>query len=177
MRLVGAVTLLAGYMSLVVWLTWPLGARVTSSLPDTWPGCRIDTLLVGWALSHESRALLTGPAHFADGGIYHPTPDSLFYGDAGFGAVPYFLPVFALSGNPTLAVNLTFLGCIALTAWTLHLVVHRWTGSHVGGLIAACTFLATRWVLWTWIPAMPSYAVLQYLPIIMFLSGQPSIAV
>jgi hypothetical protein len=53
-----------------------------------------------------------------------------------------------------------------LTAAALHLVVRRWTGSHLGGFIAAWTFLTTRWVLWTWLPVAPNYAGLFYLPVI-----------
>jgi hypothetical protein len=130
---------------------------------------------MAWALAHQSRALTTAPWAFGDAGIYHPTPRSLFYGDAGFGAVPWFLPTFLATGNPTLASNLVFLGSVALTAWALHVVVARWTGSAWGGALAAWTFLTTRWVLWTWIPAVPNYAVLQYLPFVMLLAAAPGL--
>jgi hypothetical protein len=35
------------------------------------------------------------------------------------------------------------------------------------------TFLTTPWVLWTWIPVAPNYAVLQYFPFILYLASEP----
>ena len=61
--------------------------------------------------------------------MYYPTRYALFYGSTAFGALPYFAPTYLISGNPVLALNLVLLSCVALTAWTLHIVVARWTGS------------------------------------------------
>ncbi len=168
-----ALAALAVHAALVVWLTWPLGAHLTTHLPDVNPACEFDTLYMGWALAHESHTLATAPARLPDANIYHPTPDALFYGDTGFGALPYFLPTYLLSGNPTLALNLVLLSCFTLTAWTLHLVTVRWTGVHLAGFLAGWTFLTTRWVLWG-VPSAPTYSVLQYLPLIVLLAATPA---
>lgn len=162
---------LALYALLVAWLTWPLAAHLPTHLPSTHPACHFDTLHMAWALAWQSHALATAPATLADANIYHPTPHALFYGDAGFGALPYFLPTFLASGNPTLAINLTFLAGVTLTAWTLHLVTRRWTGSSLAGVVAATAFLATRWTLWDFVPSAPQYAVLHYLPPIVLLAA------
>src|SRR5262245_34307784 len=124
-----------------------------------------------WALAHQSRALVTAPWAIAEANIYHPTPHALFYGDAGTGALPFFMPTFLLTGNPTLASNVMFLGSVALAAWALHTVVERWTSSHLAGFVAAASFLTSRWVLWTWMPSAPHYAVLVYFPFIMLLGA------
>ena len=50
-------------------------------------------------------------------------------------------------------------------------MVARWTGLASAGVVAAGTLLATRWTLWTWAPAAPNYAVLQALPVIVFLAA------
>jgi hypothetical protein len=165
---------LAVYTGLAVWLTWPLADHLATHLPNTWPGSRTDPLLLGWALAHESRALLHAPWTFADGGIFHPTPRSLFYGEAAFGALPTFLPVFAATGNPTLALNLTFIGGVAATAAALHLVGYRLTRSHTAGAIAAATFVTAPWVLWTWVPSAPNYGLLALLPVIALAAAKPA---
>jgi len=159
------------YAALVVALTWPLALHLTTHLPATGSGCRRDTLLIAWSLAHQSRALVTDPSRLPEANIYHPAAHTLLYGETGFGAVPYFMGPFLPTGNPALAINLTFLGCIALTAWALHLVVVRWTGCLFAGFVAGWTLLTTRWVLWTWMPAAPNYTVLQYLPPIVLLSA------
>jgi hypothetical protein len=169
-------TLLAAlpcYAAVVVWLTWPLATHLRTHLPDTWIACRFDLLQMTWALAYQTHALLTAPTTLADANIYHPAPHALFYGDPGFGALPWFLPTFVATGNPALASNLLFLGSIALTAWALHVVVARFTDSTAGGVVAAWTFLTTRWVLWTWGPAVPNYAVLVYLPFVIWLTATP----
>jgi hypothetical protein len=168
-----AAAVLGLHATLVVWLTWPLAAHLGSHLPDTRSLCRTDTLAVAWTLSYLSRVLITAPSGLGAANVYHPTPNALFFTDIEFGALPYFLPPFLLTGNPALALNLTFLGCIALTAWAFHLVIVRWTGSHWGGFLAGWTFLTTHWVLWSWIPTNPHYAVLLYFPFIMLLASVP----
>jgi hypothetical protein len=162
------------YAGLVVWLTWPLGAHVATHRARTHPASGFDPLHIAWALSHEAHALTSDPTRFAEANIYFPAHRALFYGDGAFGALPYFMPTYLLTGNPMLALNLTFLGCIALTAWALHVVVRIWTGSHLGGFVAASTFLLTRWTLWEFVPTAPQYSVLQYVPFIVLMAAKPA---
>ena len=161
------------HLLLVGWLTWPLPLHMATDLPDATIACRFDTLLIGWALAQETHALLTAPSTFGQANIFHPARYTLYYGEAAFGALPYFLPVFAWTGNPTLAINLVLLGCTAATAAILHLVIRRLTGSWLAGGVAAWAWLTAPWTLWTWVPSAPGYAVMQYLPIIMVCAWRP----
>ena len=165
---------LAFHAALVVWLTWPLAASIETHLPNTYAACLSDPLQIAWVLAYQSHRLTTDPWALAQANIYHPTPRALFYGEAAYGALPYFAPPFLLTGNPTLALNLTFLGSVVLTAWGLHVLVVRWTGSHPGGALAGWLFLTTPWVLWVWFPVAPNYAVIQYFPLIMLWTAVPS---
>src|SRR5262249_6691040 len=70
--------------------------------------------------------------------------------------------------------NLMFLGSLALTAWTLHLVVLGFTGSQAAGVVAAATLLTNRWLLWL-APTAPIYTVLQYWPLLVYLAAQPDL--
>jgi hypothetical protein len=162
------------YTALVAWLMWPFPAHLATHLPDTHLGCRYDYLQATWAVAYETHALTTDPSRFLEGNIYHPAPHALSYGVTGFGMLPYFAPLFLLTRNPALAMNVAFLGSIILTVCAMHLVVRAWTGSNVAGAIAASTLLSTRWVLWDWLPVAPTYAVLQYFPMIIFLASSPS---
>ncbi len=168
--LLGALLL---YAALVGGLTWPLLPHLADRLPDTARACRFDSRLVTWALVHQSRAVWEDPSAYFEAGIYHPTPRALLYGEAAFGALPYFLPIFAVSQNPTLAINVTFLAAVTLTAWALHCVLVLWTGSFWAAFVGAWTFLMTRWVLWTWVPCAPNYAILPYFPFLILLAERP----
>jgi hypothetical protein len=170
-RIAVGAAVVASYAALVVWLTWPLAEHAATNYPMTVVTSSADIPLVTWAAAHETRTLFSGPAALADAGIYHPTPNSLYYGEAGFGVLPLFAPVFLATGNPTLAMNIVFLGGVVLTAAAIHAAAHRWTESHAGGFVAGVTFVTTPWVLWSWMPSAPNYAVVFYLPFIMLLAA------
>ena len=168
-------TLAALYAVLVGWLTWPLVAYITTLHPSLGPGSDFDSLYTAWALAWESHVLSSGSLAFANANIYYPEPGALFYGPAAFGALPFFAPVYLLTGNPALASNLLFLGCLTLTAAMVHLVVHSWTRLHTAGLVAAVAILANRWLLWAFVPRVPQLSVLCYFPLIILLSAAPSL--
>jgi hypothetical protein len=125
--------------------------------------------VVSW-LSH---ALTTAPWHAGEANIYYPDPRALYYGPAGFGAVPYALPAFVVTGNAAVAANVAFLSSVALTALALHWVVWRWTRSAAAGFVAAWTLLVNRWFLWGFVATTPHLAAIQYLPLIAFLAAEP----
>ena len=165
--------LLAFYLAGVAWLTWPLAGSLSSVLPCPTGMFMHDIYYSTWALAHESHALLTAPWRIADANIFHPTPSALFYGPAGLGALPLFAPVFLATGNPTLAINVTFLVGLALTGAAMHVVVRRWTGSDLAGVVGAATLLANQWVIWAFVPTAPHWAALELLPLIAFVAAAP----
>ncbi len=171
--LLRAVGLLAAYVGAVTWITWPLGARIGEAIPGAGPFHITDVLYSMWAMGWSSHALLTAPATLPQAGIYHPTPDALFYGPSAFGGVPLFAPVVWATRNPVLATNVVFLGGIALTAWTTHLVVRSWTGSDLAGLVAATTILTNTWLVRGFVAATPHIAALQFLPVIAWAAAPP----
>lgn len=155
----------------VAWLTWPLPAKVATHLADTTLACRFDALLTAWAGAWETNSLLHEPRRLLDANVYHPAPHALLYAEMALGALALFLPAFAATGNAVLATNALLLGGTTLSAAALHAVVDHWTGSFVAGLLAAWTFLLTRWTLWEFVPTAPSYAVLFWLPAILALAA------
>jgi hypothetical protein len=175
MQGVRALALVVLYAIVVGWLTWPLPAYITTHHPTLSPGRDFDSLYTAWALAWESRVLSSGSLAVANANIYYPEPSSLFYGPVAFGALPYFAPVYLLTGNPALALNLLFLGCLTLTAAMVHFVVHSWTRLHTAGLVASVALLANRWLLWAFVPEAPQLSVLCYFPLIILLSASPSL--
>jgi hypothetical protein len=172
-----ALAALVLYATAVVWLTWPLAQQATSRLPATVGPCAFDTPLISWILAHETRALTTAPAELPHGNQYHPARFTLFYGPTALGALPLYAPVFLATGNPALAINLTLLGGAALTAWTMHLLLVAFTRSHLAGMVAASTFLMTRWLFWNQAPTNPFYACLELCPLIMAVAARPDVRI
>jgi hypothetical protein len=165
---------LAAYVALVIRLTWPLTAHVATHLARPNLICEFDQRQMIWALAYASHRLTTAPWRLFEANIYHPTPHALLYAESGLGAVPFFLPTFLVTNDPVLSGNVMLLASLALTAWGLHQLLARWTGSSGAGLTAALTFLWTPWVLWTWAPGAPNYVVLQWVPLIVWLAATPT---
>jgi hypothetical protein len=172
-RVARVFVVLAGWVTGVAWLTWPLAANIASALPTTAEPCRFDQLTSIWAMAWTSRALWHDPSAIAQANIYHyhPTPDALFYGPTGFGALPFFAPVFLATGNPALAANAVVLLGLASTAASVHLVVYAWTGLHAAGLVGGATILTSRWLLWWFGPTTPQHVVLPWLPLVVYLAA------
>lgn len=166
--------LVAGYVLLVSWLTWPLAGSGATSLPfaGVIPVVSyFDLYYSVWALAHESQTLITAPTLFADANIYHPASSSLFYGPAAIGALPLFAPVFLATGNAALAINATFILGLALTGVTTHVVVRRWTGSELAGVVGAASVVMNQWLIWGFVPTAPHWAALFYLPLIVYVAA------
>src|SRR5262245_51594619 len=128
----GPAVALAWWVSVVLWLTWPLAALSSTHLP----GGGVDIVYSMWALAWQTHALLAEPGRYFDANIYHPVANALAYGPTATGALPLFGPVFAVTRNPVLATDVLFIGGSALTAWTIGLVTARWTRSMAASLVA-----------------------------------------
>ncbi len=175
-RLALGAAVVGAYTLLVVVLTWPLAARITTHLSNTHKVSGYDPLFTAWVLSWESHALATG-APLADPNVYCPARDTLFYGDTALGGLPIFLPTFLASGNAALALNVLLIVAGSLTAAAVHLVAFRWTGSHATAFVAGWTTLMTPWTLWEFNPTAPSEGMLQFLPFVVLLAAnvQPAV--
>ena len=173
---IGTVVLLVvPYLLAVAALTWPLLPHVATHIAATLQQFHlIDTLQVAWVNAHETRALTTAPTTLLAAGTYHPSVRTLFYNTTSFGFLPYFAPTFLATGNPALALNLGFVTAVALSAWAIHMVVHRWTGDHLAGAMAGWTFLMSRTALWGFVSCAPLYAPLVGLPFVIYATATPS---
>jgi hypothetical protein len=166
-----AVGVIAAYAGAVVYITWPLAASIRTSLPSPTFTCTFDLLYSTWVLAHDTRAL-TGAVSLGAANIYHPAPQALFYGPAALGALPVFAPTFLATGNPTLAMNVTFLLGLALTAAVMHLVVQRWTGSHLAGVVGGSVLMLNGWLLRDFVPSAAHWSALYWFPVIAYLAAK-----
>jgi hypothetical protein len=165
--------LFLGYLLLAGWFTWPLAATLATSLPCSNVACGFDTLYSAWVVAWVSHALGTVSARLGDANIYVPDSHALYYGPAGFGAVPFFLPTFLATANAALALNVMVIVSAAATACGLHWVVWRWTGFHEAGFVAAWNLFVNRWYLWGFAASAPHLVVLQYFPWIVYAAAKP----
>jgi len=136
---------LALFVVLAVAHTWPLAtAPGTLSRNDN-----DDTRLHEWTIAWVAHQVVRQPLHLFDANIFYPERDTLAYSDHLFPQAMMAAPLLWAGGSPVLAYNLLLIAGFALTGWTTSLVVHRWTGSWLAGvlsgsLIAFNAFTLTR---------------------------------
>jgi hypothetical protein len=170
---------LALYVGIALWLTWPLARYATTHLSGL---ASVDALHGIWALTWAARAAVTDPAGLFEAPILHPTPRAFFFAPNGLGPAPLFAPLYLVSGNPALAVNVTLLLSLALAAWGLHRIAQHWTGSWMAGAVAGATLLtSSQWTLY--LAMWPTYLSIYYFPWLIALvatsrsGARPTIAV
>lgn len=127
-----ALAALALFVALAVVHTWPLAsAPATLSRNDN-----ADTVLHEWTLAWVAHQIIRDPVHLFDANIFYPQHDTLAYSDHLFPQAMMVAPLLWAGGSPVLAYNLLLMAGLALTGWTTSLVVRRWTGSWLAGILS-----------------------------------------
>ncbi len=129
---------LAFFAVLTVGMTWP-----TILLLDQGIDAFGDVVLQLTTMSWDAHALATDPLHLFDAPFFYPYYHSLAYSDHLLGQTLLTWPIFALSGNPALALNSYKLWSFLATGAATYLLVRDTTGSRAAGLVAGVAFAFT----------------------------------
>jgi hypothetical protein len=160
------------WLVVAIAITWPLAGSLRTHHLLSWWGTPFDLYQGAWAMAWQTDLLFSGrQTALAHANIFVPETGALFYGQTGWGAMPLFAPIYLPTHDPTLAINMTLLLGLALTALGVHLVVRRWTGSTVAGAVAAATFVTNPWVSRWFVPTAPQLAALMWMPWIALLAS------
>ena len=123
---------LAVFVLLAVLHTWPLAlSPSTLSRNDNF-----DTVLHEWTLAWLAHQIVRDPIHLFDANIFYPERLTLAYSDHLFIPGIFVAPLIWIGWSPVLVYNLLLIAGMALTGWVMSLVIHRWTGSRMAGLIS-----------------------------------------
>lgn len=123
---------LALFVVLAVVHTWPMAtAPGQLSRNDTH-----DTVHHEWILAWDAHQIVNDPRHLFDTNTFYPERDTLAYSDHLIVQGLMGAPLFWLGASPVLVYNLLLMAGLALTGWTTCLVMTRWTGSRMAGLMS-----------------------------------------
>jgi hypothetical protein len=103
-----------GATGVVAVVLWPWLRQAGSVIPDASGGLGAVARLIVWILSWVAHALATAPTRLFDANIFHPIPRMLTASESLLSAVVVTGPVYGLTGNPLLAVNLAAIGTYVL---------------------------------------------------------------
>jgi hypothetical protein len=132
----------AGYVLLVVLMSWPL-AR---DLVHTGAVYRPDGRLNAWILAWTGHAFWTEPNRLFQAPAFHPLPDALAFSENMVLPAALAAPVVAL-GGALLGYNVVFLASLVLSGVGAYLLVRRVAGDRLAAFIGAAFFVAGphRW--------------------------------
>ncbi len=151
------------YLVVSVWATWPL-ARVagTDMVSHFSPE---DVLLDLWTLSWDVHALAHQPARLFRANIFHPLGNALTLSEHLLGHLPIFAPVWVVTKNAVLGLNLVVFASFWLSGFFMHLLIDRWTGSTAAAYTAGLAFAFAPWRLSNF--QTPHQLCVQYFPLIL----------
>jgi hypothetical protein len=124
------------FLALAVVHTWPL-ATDPAHLSRNDNG---DTVFNEWVLAWVTHQAPRGLRHLFDANILYPERSTLAFSDALIFQSILAAPILWLGGSPVLAYNLVLIAGLTLSGWAMSVVVRRWTGSWVAGLVAGMIF-------------------------------------
>ena len=116
--------------------TWPLASDPAhlSRLDND------DTAFNTWVVAWVAHQLPRDPAHLFDAPIFFPAPDALAFSE--HMVVPAIMgaPLQWAGVSPVLVYNLLVWLGFALSGFAMAVVLERWTGSAVAGIVAGCLY-------------------------------------
>jgi hypothetical protein len=153
-----AVWILGLFVILAVLHTWPLATN-PGGLSRNDNG---DTVLNEWTIAWVAHQTFADPLHLFEANIFYPSHDALAFSEHMFTLGMMGAPLFWLGASPVLAYNLLVLAGFALSAWSLSVVMHRWTGDWLAGTLAGSVFAFNTHML-TRLPHLQALHV-EFLP-------------
>ncbi len=131
-----AVCVLGLFVLLAVVHTWPLASDPAGLSRNE----NSDTVLNEWAIAWVAHQTFAHPLQLFEANIFYPSHLTLAFSEHMFPVAMMGAPLFWLGASPVLVYNLLLLAGFALSGWSLAIVMHRWTGDWLAGILAGSIF-------------------------------------
>lgn len=154
---------LALFVVLAIAHTWPLASRL-----DYWSRHdNADTILNEWVLAWIAHILPQHPFQLFNANIFYPEPRTLAFSEHMIVQGLLGLPLFAAGISPLVVYNLVLLAGFVLTAFSMYVLILRWTEDHAAGILAGC-LAAFNAHTFTRLPHLQALHV-EFLPVVLLL--------
>ena len=124
------------FVALTIVETWPLGAH-PARLSRNDNG---DTILNEWTIAWIAHQAPREPLHLFDGNIFFPERNTVAYSETMLMQSALAAPFLWAGASPVLAYNIVLLAGFVLGGWTMTIVMARWTGSWLAGVVSGVLF-------------------------------------
>src|ERR1700730_5835785 len=129
-RTLGA--LCAFFLGLSIVHTWPLATAPARLSRNDSP----DTVLNEWIIACVAHQAVQDPRHLFDANIFYPDRGTLAYSELLLPPAALGAPLLWAGASPVLVYNILVIVGFAVTAWAGCVLVWRWTGDLVAGIVA-----------------------------------------
>ena len=119
------------FACLAVVHTWPLSSSPAVLSRNDTP----DTVLHEWILAWIAHQAPRDPLHLFDANIFYPERHTLAYSDHLIVQGAMAAPLIWAGASPVVAYNVVLLVGFTLTGWSASLLIRRWTGSWLAGVL------------------------------------------
>ncbi|MBM3770923.1 MAG: hypothetical protein FJW27_06480 [Acidimicrobiia bacterium] len=153
---------LAFCVLLAVVHTWPLASAPGQLSRND----NADTVLNEWTMAWVAHQLPRDPMRMFDANIFYPERRTLALSEPLIVQGVTAAPFLAAGASPVLAYNIVLLAGMALTAWSMCLVMWSWTDDWLAGLVAGIVLAFNAHTL-TRLPHMQAQHA-EFLPIALY---------
>ena len=119
-----------------IYLSWPLILH----MPSRVPGDLADPLENAWIFAWGAHGLIHDPAHLFNANIFYAEPYTLAYAENMLGLSLPTAPIFWLTGNPVLQVNVALLAILAASGVSMYMLVRELTAKPWVALLAGTAY-------------------------------------
>lgn len=125
-----------------------------------------DANLNTWIIAWDAYELPRAPLRLFEAPIFYPEHHTLAYSEHLLVPALMGAPLIWLGASPVLVHSVLFMLGMALSAWAMHLVMTRWTGSWSAGLIAGMLYGFNAHVLARFAHLQAQHV--EFLPVVLY---------
>jgi hypothetical protein len=134
------------FVVLAILHTWPIAASPGHSGRNS----MADTKLNQWTMAWVAHQVVRDPIHLFDANIFYPERRTLAYSEHLFVQSMMGAPLAWAGVQPVAVYNLILIAGFVLTGWTTSLVIHRWTGNWLAGILSGSLMAFNALTLTRW---------------------------
>ncbi len=131
---------LAFFAATALWLFHPAATSMWDHVFATPGGLQADGYLITWVMAWDCHALWNAPWQLFNANSFFPARNTLAGSEHMLGHLPLFAPPYAVTGNPSLAIQFTRLATVTLCAVSMFVLLRHWGAGVAAALFAGFVY-------------------------------------
>jgi hypothetical protein len=125
-----------------------------------------DAEVLTWTVAWVAHALPRQPLSLFDAPIFYPEHHSLAFSEHMFVPSVIGAPLLWAGASPVLVYNLLIIAGLALSGWSMYLLMRRWTGSESAAILAGLAYAFNAHVLTRFVHLQAQHV--EFFPLVLY---------